>query len=238
MEFKLLNKPIHISLNGFNVSRRLEYHTLMRFLELKGKERLLDVACGDGFWTMRMAQFAGEVVGFDFNRTRLLQAKALSNGAIGGLIGCDAHRLPFRQSSFDAAVGICVLEHFHDDLLALQELRRVLKPGGRLALTVDSFSLPDITDAERARHAKNFSVEHWYRIETLQPLLEKAGFKVKHWHYMLKSPAAVAAYRGALKSNKLGYLLFPIAYPISVLGEALSKNNQCGYKLAISATAV
>jgi SAM-dependent methyltransferase len=185
-----------------------------------------------------MAQFAREVVGFDFNRTRLLQAKEQSHGAIGGLIGCDAHRLPFRAGSFDAAVGICVLEHFHDDLVALQELRRVLKIGGKLALTVDSFSLPDITEAERARHAKNFSVEHWYRIETLQPLLEKAGFKVVDWHYMLKSPAAIAVYRAALKSNKLAYLTFPLAYPISVLGEALSKNNQCGYKLAISATAI
>jgi SAM-dependent methyltransferase len=238
MEFKLLNKSVHIPLNGFNVSRRLEYHTLMRFLKLKGQERLLDVACGDGFWTMRMAPFVRKVVGFDFNRARLLQAKEKSRGVIGGLIGCDAHRLPFRQGSFDAAVGICVLEHFHDDLLALQELRRVLKTGGRLALTVDSFSLPDITEAEKARHAKNFFVEHWYRIETLQPLLEKAGFKVVQWHYMLKSPVSIAVYRVALKSNKLGYLLFPIAYPLSALGEALSKNNQCGYKLAISATAI
>lgn len=237
MEFRLLNKPVYIPLNGLNVSRRLEFQILKRYLNLKGHERLLDVACGDGYWTTRLAPLAREVIGFDFNRNRLLQARR-QGPDIAGLVGCDAHCLPFRTGSFDAAIGICVLEHFRDDLQALKELRRVLKPGGKLALTVDSFSLPDIGPKEKARHAKAFSVVHWYRIPDLRGVLNQAGFKVNQWSYLLKSPAAVATYRASLQNPKLGYLLFPITYPLSLLGEAISRNQVCGYKLAVYATAV
>jgi ubiquinone/menaquinone biosynthesis C-methylase UbiE len=238
MELKIFNKTAFIPLNGLNVSRRMEFALLSRYLDLKGSEKLLDVACGDGYWTSILARQARSVVGFDFNRQRLLQARHRSGDIIQGLIGCDAHILPFRREAFDAVVGICVLEHFRDDLKALQEMRRVLKTGGKLAMTVDSFSVPGITAQEKVRHAKAFSVAHWYRIEDLSLTLEKAGFIVTEWTYMLKSPLSIAFYRANLKNSKLAYLLFPLAYPASLLGEALSRNNQYGYKLAFNAVAV
>jgi len=238
MEFRLGNRLFHIQLNGLNVSRRLEYQILLRYLDLQGHERLLDVACGDGYWTARLAKLTREVIGFDFNRHRLLQAQAKAGGSIAGLVSSDAHSLPFRKGAFDAVVGICVLEHFQNDLVALQELRRVLKPGGKLAMTVDSFSLPGITELEKARHAKTFSVAQWYRREDLSAKLEKAGFRVIRSKYILKSFPAVMFYRMNLINHKLGYLLFPLAYPMSLMGEALSRNDQYGYKLAVSAVAI
>ncbi|HDH57928.1 MAG TPA: class I SAM-dependent methyltransferase, partial [Bacteroidetes bacterium] len=139
MELKIFGRAIHIPLNGLNVSRRLEFRLLMRYLDLDGEERLLDVACGDGYWSNRMTSRAAAVVGFDFNQNRLRQARKLAK-FLSGAIRCDAHDLPIKSAAFDCSVGICVLEHFKDDLKALRELRRVLKPGGKLALTVDSFT--------------------------------------------------------------------------------------------------
>lgn len=136
VQIKLLNKNIYIPLNGLNVSRRMEFSILIRYLRLSGNERVLDVACGDGYWTSRLAGRSDAVVGFDYNRNRLVQASRLYP-EICGLICSDAHFLPFRSGVFDAVVGICVLEHFRDDVRALTELRRVSKPGARLALTVD-----------------------------------------------------------------------------------------------------
>lgn len=51
-----------------------------------------------------------------------------------GLVG-DAHRLPFRDASFDAVVNIQVLEHLNEPAAAIAEFARVLKPGGRLFLS-------------------------------------------------------------------------------------------------------
>jgi SAM-dependent methyltransferase len=237
MERRLFGKTIHIPLNGLNVSRRLEYNLLLNYLDLKGDERLLDVACGDGYWTAKMTPKAAQLVGFDYNFDRLKQAKRLAPGMLGGIC-CDAHELPFADDAFDCAVGICVLEHFDDDVRALSELCRVLKPGGKLALTVDSFSYPGMSEEEKARHAGKFSVVHHYRVEDLREKLQQAGFRLKIWTYLLRSPVSANLYRYALKYPKLAYFVYPVSYPLSRWSEQFSKNQSSGYKLAITAEAI
>ncbi len=238
MEVKLFNRRHHFALNGLNVSRRLEYSLLMRYLQLRGTESVLDVACGDGFWTAKVATRARSVMGFDFNHERLLQARRTLAGYPGGLVGSDAHFLPFGEGVFEAAIGLCVLEHFQDDAAALSELRRVLKPGGKLALTVDSFSVPGTDPLQKARHAEQFHVHHWYKKNDLDLLLQRTGFEVLQISYLLRSPIAVIAYRQALKARRLSYFLFPLSYPLSLLGERWSKIDAYGYKLAVCARAV
>ncbi|MCX6639767.1 MAG: class I SAM-dependent methyltransferase [bacterium] len=236
MVISLFGKEIHIPLNGLNVSRRLEFNLLMRYLNLQGKGLLLDVACGDGFWTAKMIPKAVGVVGFDYNFNRLRQARKLADGLLGA-IRSDAHVLPFQSGSFDHAVGICVLEHFDDDVQVLSELRRVLKPGGSLALTVDSFSYPGISTAEREKHAKKFSVVHLYQIDSLREKLTEAGFEIAQWTYMLRTPISAGLYLQALRIPKLAYFLYPVAYPLSRLAERSSTNQTNGYKLAVLAKA-
>ena len=237
MERRLFGKEIHIPLNGLNVSRRLEYNLLMRYLALQGSEALLDVACGDGYWTARMLSKAASVVGFDYNFKRLQQAGNLASGMLGRIRSV-AHVLPFADEKFDASVGICVLEHFQDDVQALSELRRVTKPGGKLAMTVDSFSYPGISDAEKEQHAKKFSVVHLYQIETLKEKLKQAGYEVLQWSYMLRTPVSANLYLQALRHPKLAYFVYPITYPLSLWNEQQSKNQESGYKLAVLARAV
>ena len=236
MELKIFGRAIHIPLNGLNVSRRLEFRLLMRYLDLDGEERLLDVACGDGYWSNRMTSRAAAVVGFDFNQNRLRQARKLAK-FLSGAIRCDAHDLPIKSAAFDCSVGICVLEHFKDDLKALRELRRVLKPGGKLALTVDSFTYPGFSQAKKAKHAEKFSVAHFYDINSLRDRLKEAGFEVVEWSYLLRTPISARLYQWALRFPKLAYFFFPLAYPLSLWSERLSKNQTGGYKLAVAARA-
>jgi ubiquinone/menaquinone biosynthesis C-methylase UbiE len=237
MERTLFGRTFHIPLNGLSVSRRLEFSLLMKYLDLKGSELLLDVACGDGYWTAKMIPRAAGIVGFDFNFKRLQQALKLAAG-LRGAVRCDAHILPFQDESFDCSVGVCVLEHFERDVEALSELRRVMKPGGTLALTVDSFSYPGVSEEEKARHARNFSVVHHYKINDLKKKLGEAGFEATKWSYLLKSPVAASFYRFTLKHPKLAYFIFPISYPLSLWSERLSRNQSCGYKLAVAARAL
>lgn len=61
-------------------------------------------------------------------------------------VKADIHQLPFADNTFDAVLCNHVLEHVADDIKAMQELRRVLKPGGWAILQVPFFSpVPETT---------------------------------------------------------------------------------------------
>jgi SAM-dependent methyltransferase len=104
-------------------------------------ERVLDVACGTGVVAQAAARrvgATGTVVGLDLNRERLAVASALpaGEGAVIAWRQGDAAALPFPERSFDVVVCQQGLQFFPDRATALGEMRRVLVPGGRLALSV------------------------------------------------------------------------------------------------------
>jgi ubiquinone/menaquinone biosynthesis C-methylase UbiE len=103
-------------------------------------ERVLDVACGPGNFSREFARAVGPdglVVGIDASRT-MLERGAEENRQTGVenlvLIRGDATALPFAEASFDAACCFAALHLFADPFAALDEMRRCLVPGGRIAL--------------------------------------------------------------------------------------------------------
>jgi SAM-dependent methyltransferase len=66
----------------------------------------------------------------------MLSSSEISEQTFGGVLRGDATRLPFPDNTFDCVVTSEVLEHIQDDVSAISELTRVLKPGGRLGVTV------------------------------------------------------------------------------------------------------
>ena len=105
---------------------------------------VLDVACGPGNFTRDFARAVGEdglAVGVDASRPMLERAVCETRAAgIDNLcfVFADAAALPFRDASFDAACCFAALNLFPDPLRALDEMRRVLAPGGRIALFTSS----------------------------------------------------------------------------------------------------
>ena len=100
-------------------------------------DRVLDVACGTGVLTRAGAArvgAGGEVAGLDPNRGMLTVAREQSP-AIAWHEGT-AESLPFSDGRFDAVVSQFGLMFFADRRAALGEMRRVLRPGGRLAIAV------------------------------------------------------------------------------------------------------
>jgi SAM-dependent methyltransferase len=100
-------------------------------------DRVLDVACGTGVLTRELAArvgAAGDVTGLDPNRGMLTVARARPS-TIAWHEGV-AESLPFPDRRFDAVVSQFGLMFFQDRRAALGEMRRVLRPGGRLAIAV------------------------------------------------------------------------------------------------------
>ena len=107
-------------------------HVLELVRGLGDVDRALDLGCGDGRLLPELR--AREVVGADASRLALQRARRRLPGAELLHIEPDAE-LPLPDASFDLVLCVDTLEHVRDVQLLLSEARRVLRPGGRLALT-------------------------------------------------------------------------------------------------------
>jgi ubiquinone/menaquinone biosynthesis C-methylase UbiE len=121
-----------------------------------GAERVLDVACGTGVVTRAAAKRVGgtgRVVGVDLNPGMIAVARSLPATSDGPIEWFErsALDLQFEDASFDVVLCQQGLQFFPDKAVALQEMRRVLDHGGRLALSVwDTNSLGVYTAAVSA----------------------------------------------------------------------------------------
>jgi ubiquinone/menaquinone biosynthesis C-methylase UbiE len=107
--------------------------------------RLIDVACGPGVVTAALASSAASVVAFDATEQMLEKVRARCAGA--GLTNVefksgDAEQLPFGDATFDGVVTRLAIHHFAAPQRALDEMYRVLRPGGAAAI-VDVISSED-----------------------------------------------------------------------------------------------
>ncbi len=109
-------------------------------------DRVLDMGCGGGRHAFAMLRKGADVVALDYSMSdvekvagtfgAMYEAGEVSADSRAVAVRGDAYNLPFPDESFDVIIAAEVLEHLHDDARAFAELQRVLKPGGRIAVTV------------------------------------------------------------------------------------------------------
>lgn len=116
-------------------------------LDLRGPSRILDIGCGSGRHTAVAYGLDDTLaVGADPRLADLKQARerlafhaglgTAGRGSRWGLCGATIEALPFSDHCFDVVICSEVLEHLHDQRGALHEMRRVLRPGGHLIVSV------------------------------------------------------------------------------------------------------
>ena len=97
---------------------------------------VLDVGCGTGLATTRLALKGVEAVGVDLSRSQLRAARSKTVGLAVHLVECDAAKLPFRRNVFDRVVSTGALSEMGAPLAVLREAVRVLRPDGLLVFGV------------------------------------------------------------------------------------------------------
>ena len=146
-------------------------------------ERVLDLGCGPGFYVAELSErvgATGSVTGVDKSPQMLALARRCTASNVA-FHESDATAVPLPDASCDAALSVQVLEYLHDPMLALAELRRVLRVGGRVVLwdvdwgTVSWFSR-DPARMRRVLAAWDEHLAHPSLPQTLAARLRASGF--------------------------------------------------------------
>jgi len=170
-------------------------------LDLRDRQTLLDLGCGGGRHAFEAMRRGAVVVALDADAAELKDASAVAGGMVdagelphgpaGGMVNGDALTLPFPDESVDRVIAAEVLEHIPDDERALRELVRVLRPGGRMAVTVPTRWPERVCWALDSRyHDTPGGHVRIYRQPELETRLQRAGLVLRgsHHAHALHSP--------------------------------------------------
>jgi SAM-dependent methyltransferase len=143
---------------------------LERVLRRFGKRSrvAVDIGCGSGRNTQVLARFADCVIGLD--RSSAALELAASQGR--QTVRADGQAIPLADSSVDLLSALDVLEHLDDDLGALDEFHRVLRPDGLLLVSVPAYRFLWSEHDEALMHRRR------YVASELSIKLTRAGFRV------------------------------------------------------------
>lgn len=151
--------------------------------------RVLDAGCGSGPLSAGLREKGATVVGFDAS-TAMIQLARERLGPGADLRVADLGQpLPYQDDTFDDVVASLVLHYLRDWTAPLAELRRVLKPGGRLIVSVPhpfvyTLTYPDAAYFAVTKYAEEFSfagqdatLTYWHRpLTAITTAFTDAGF--------------------------------------------------------------
>ena len=209
-----------------HVCRYREARALLRWLgpgDLRGL-RVLDVAGGDGYWAGQARKRGARAVALDLATSKLHYGRGLAHAP--ALIEGDALQLPFADASFDRVMSICAIEHFDDGEKALDEMTRVLAPGGELVMSADALTLAEHWPNLFRAHRERYHVKRTYSHQELTSLLAARGLAVLEYRYQFRSRRAQRMYLGlSAYGGKFGFNAAAPAAPLVAASDRAARGD-------------
>ena len=147
--------------------------------EARPGERVLDLGCGAGRFVAALRDAGADPVGVEVAEAALTRARAVAPGADLRLLEPDGS-IPLDHGSVDLVWCSEVLEHVADAAHLLQEARRVLRPGGRILVTVPFHGRVQAASVAFARFEAHFDPQgqhlRFFTARSLADSLRSAGF--------------------------------------------------------------
>lgn len=168
---------------------------------LTGSTAVIDIGAGRGSLVRDVGSPSRMVVGIEPDASLSNQA-AITIGSTPNAFLCraDGLTLPFVTGAFDAALMIEVLEHIPDPGGVLDEVRRVLRPGGRLCVAVPTWYTERILNRLHPRYSQNAAHVNVFRPEELREALARRGLEVIHMETRNLAPAIAWLVHGLLRT--------------------------------------
>lgn len=237
-------------------SRMVEFRLLKNWLP-KGRVKVLDVGAGSCELAVQLALMGHDVTALDFDERALNESRTIHSPELAVIAG-DATRLPLESDSFDLVVSNSSIEHFPDDDRAVSEMARVVRPGGRLLVTTDSF--PDaisrwlewvpatwrkrgmergehLLERMKAHHQESCFVVNYYRTDSLAQLFSRHGLVVEECRSYLDGRVSKGIFELHIVLKWLDFYnstsrrVFPLLYPFAYA----RRGSGNGYGVAIKA---
>jgi len=207
------------------LNRDREYAILKSLLSLRPTNSVLDVGSGDGFWTARFARNCARITGIEPGNEALKHARELHQSSNVTYVRGIAESLPFPDAVFDKVVSISCVEHFADPGKGLLEMARVLRPGGRLAISVDSLLAENSPKSFRDWHMKRHYVTRYFRESELRDMVIAAGLSPDgNVVHLLRSRVAASLRQVFIRRPLACLPLFPLFYSVVRLSDRLAND--------------
>jgi SAM-dependent methyltransferase len=144
-------------------------HRYNRSLELCVDADVLEIGSGSTIGKLELAEVVNSFVSIDISEKNILRSKALCQELGFQQYEADAHKLPFPDSTFDTVIALAMI-YYLDSEIFLKEVRRVLRPGGKLFFCSSNKDVPGFVAAPGSH--EYLSIPEW------SVLLRSEGFKV------------------------------------------------------------
>lgn len=175
-----MNEPWQIRLFKRSLKKRLKLKSLERMLpSIKNGALCFELGCATGTMGYFVRKMGGRWIGADLDMNNLRAARELVGD---GVIKINPYGLCFRDGTFDYVVILDFIEHIKDDELCLDEIGRVLKPGGVLIISTPTtgrfFLINRIKNKIGMTPDIYGHVREGYEVDDLKRRLESRGFRL------------------------------------------------------------
>jgi len=159
-----------------NMGHKSIYENVAKVLELQPEDDLLEIACGNGYFSKKYASHVHSVAGLDLSElcVKLATKKNKHRVAAGTaeFVHGEASQLPWEDGKFSAATSMGSFPGFPKPLDTLKEIYRVLRPAGRAVISIE-WNAEDGKD--HSKEVVKYGYQIWSEVD-VRNMFKEAGF--------------------------------------------------------------